>query len=95
MFVHTGDKLTSHVKMNKIDDNPHCKHFLKKSKKKAHKLDSPRAPVKPYPPNRNAIFNRFKANCNKHLKNCEQNFNQNYRSCGGSVDIRQVCVSNC
>ena len=83
------------VKMENVNQFPKCKKFLKKANKRADKLRQPRSPIKPYPPNRNAIFNRFRSSCNNADSNCELAFNQSYRSCGGTVSTRQVCVSNC
>ncbi len=88
-------KCSDDVKLENIDQFPECKKFLKKSKKRAKKLYPPHSPVKPYPPNRNTIFNRFLSECNNQTMNCEQAFNQSYRSCGGTIINRQVCVSNC
>jgi len=88
-------KCSDDVKMESVDQFPECKKFLKKAKKRAKKLYPPHSPDKPYPPNRNTIFNRFLSECNNQMINCEQAFNQSYRSCGGTITNRQVCVSNC
>lgn len=88
-------KCSDDVKMKNIEQFPECKKHLKKAKKRAKKLYPPHSPVKPYSPNRNTIFNRFLSECNNQMMNCEQAFNQSYRSCGGTITNRQVCVSNC
>ena len=88
-------KCSNDVKMEKVDQFPECKKFIKKAKKRAKKLYPPHSPVKPFPPSRNKIYNRFLSECNNHIVNCEQAFTQSYRSCGGTITNRQVCVSNC
>jgi len=83
------------VKMQHIEEFPKCEKLLKKAKKKADKLRPPTVPVKPYAPNRDRIYKQMKSKCHNLLNNCEQNFNQSYIACGGSISNRQVCVSNC
>ncbi|MCP3673827.1 MAG: hypothetical protein GY829_05070 [Gammaproteobacteria bacterium] len=99
LLLHDGElayiKCSEDVKMKNIEQFPECKKFLKKAKKRVENLYPPHSPVKPYPPNRNTIFNNFVSQCNNQMINCQQAYNQSYRSCGGTITNRQVCVSNC
>ncbi|MFT5452917.1 MAG: hypothetical protein ACI9N9_002415 [Enterobacterales bacterium] len=83
------------VDMLNVDKFPSCKKLIKEAKKRAKRLYRPISPAKPYAPNRNSIFNSLREQCKNTAMNCEQIFNQGFRSCGGSITTRQVCVSNC
>lgn len=88
-------RCSNDVNMTNIDKFPVCKKLIKETKKRTKKLYRPIMPAKPYAPNRNSIFNSLRAQCENTAMNCEQMFNQSFRSCGGSITTRQICVSNC
>lgn len=83
------------VNMDKIAQFPKCEKFLKTANKRAKKLRKPREPRKPRAPNLGRIYSRLVAQCNGRNNGCQQAFDQSYRSCGGIINVRQVCVSNC
>lgn len=83
------------IKLEQIEQFPKCKKFLIKANKRAEKLQSPRYPIKPEPPNKDVLYNQYQNNCNNSVHNCEKTFNQSYQSCGGTITYREVCVSNC
>ena len=99
LLIRGGDldyiRCSKDVNMDNVDNFPECKKLIKKATKRAKKLYRPVMPAKPYAPNRNSIFNSLRAQCKNTAMNCEQMFNQSFRSCGGSITTRQVCVSNC
>ncbi|PCJ49235.1 MAG: hypothetical protein COA74_06630 [Gammaproteobacteria bacterium] len=83
------------INMTSINKFPACKKLLDAAIKRAKKLYEPNYPAKPYAPTRDRIFNRLRAKCKDTALNCDQIFNQSFRSCGGVITNRQVCISNC
>lgn len=88
-------KCSNDVKMERVGQNPSCRRFLKQAQKRADRLHEPIEPIKPYAPNRNRMFHQYREECQHPKVNCEQAFDLSYRSCGGSIIYRQVCISNC
>lgn len=99
LFLNSGKlkyiQCSDDVKLERIEEFPKCEAFLIKARKKVKKLREPHAPVKPYPPSRDVIYDQLRAACNNLLNDCETSFNNAYRACGGTISYRQVCIKNC
>jgi len=83
------------IKLATVESNPKCKKFLTEASKRVKKLPEPEAPRKPRVPNIDAIYNGLVRNCNEIDNGCQQSFEASYRSCGGTINRREVCVKNC
>ena len=88
-------KCSKDVDMVKTKDFPQCLKLLNRAKKKARQMYAPREPSKPYKPAKHDIVAKLKQECRAKLVNCERRFDQAYRSCGGSISTREVCIERC
>jgi len=77
----------------KHKDDKQCSeyHHYKKKLKKIYRPYHPNQPIKPSLAH---SIRDFQKSCSKNCQ-CDDLFNQCYIGCGGKIDTRKICISNC
>ena len=79
--------------------DPQDKYACKKANRLHRELETlryikPAPPFKPQPPDFKEILENEKKNCINNC-NCEEKFDACFSSCGGKIEVKQICIKNC